>query len=518
MERRDATTADTGLGHDPNDYKRSGSDVYVSDPTGATSTRGARKGQVKWVRYRRMSSLGDITPEPLIRWKNRHIAYGMTLLESPMPFDITEKTFWDSIVDKAEQISGANLAADRGTHIHEMCARASLWWIEHGNERWEHLIEGGDEVGIDRDATLRAVHGFRLLCTELGWEPVKVEAKIVNDELEAAGTVDYIVRSGDAYFVIDLKGSKKLRPSYGCQIMGYGRGVPYRTEDDTRLPMPWPLEDYGYIVKFDREQLVETGDCDWTVHRVDFADAEELLRLVDDVAHRTSPDAAAAMFGDAPHYQLSHTSIAVEAAESPVDAAETVTAETVAARFVSLSGADTGRVRELRIERGVAEDDYAAVLDIINEVDPFQHDAGTGNLDRFTATPPEPVANELVVEEGDPANPNAVGLLNTRFEQLPANQQATIRDYVTEVGNLSISQNPSVRRFNLGAALVKIVDAVGTDDFASYVEGIEDYVGVKFADAGPLGSSALLEAANDLADGHLAVVWDEAGVRLCVHT
>ena len=186
----------------PGDFKRKGVDgaPYVSDPDGAVVKSGARKGEPKWKLYGRPSSLGKKLGDSyrLSLYQRRMVAKGFAvapnLLEQAAPLvDLTNddaefRTIGDAVVAAAERAAKASLAADRGTHGHALTE-------DHDREgdpiaRMEH----GETLGIPTPSQHALVEAWRQVLDRYGLEVLATEAKVVNDALRVAGTLDRIVR------------------------------------------------------------------------------------------------------------------------------------------------------------------------------------------------------------------------------------------------------------------------------------------------------------------------------------
>jgi len=303
----------------PGDFKRKGVDgaPYVSDPDGAVVKSGARKGEPKWKLYGRPSSLGKKLGDSyrLSLYQRRMVAKGFAvapdLLEQAAPLvDLTNddaefRTIGDAVVAAAERAAKASLAADRGTHGHALTE-------DHDREgdpiaRMEH----GETLGIPTPSQHALVEAWRQVLDRYGLEVLATEAKVVNDALRVAGTLDRIVRLtrdltfGDVtlpaglVLVLDIK-TGKLRlandgtiaywSDYAIQTYAYATAVPYDTTTEARTAWPWQVStDWALICHLDVKAAID-GEARASLVLVDLAAGRhgaELVAAVDAWEART---------------------------------------------------------------------------------------------------------------------------------------------------------------------------------------------------------------------------------------
>ena len=269
----------------PGDFKRDAREgVYVSDPTGDTVKSGKRKGEIKWVRYGRPSSLGKQAENTynLQRWNERQLAYGMTL-----PDDLLESLLvalgetepdsdaWgdaaDAVIARAKALAGASDAADRGTHMHAVVEDDSL------ERNWVARAEAGEDMGIPAAVQEAMLEAWRLMLIAYGLRILCVERRVVHDGWRQAGTLDavcilerditFVLPDGElvvlevgTVVVLDLK-TGKLRTragkskidegywqSYAVQVAAYAGAVPYDCDTDTRTEWEYEIDQRWAII------------------------------------------------------------------------------------------------------------------------------------------------------------------------------------------------------------------------------------------------------------------------------
>ena len=256
-------------------FLRNTQDVpFVTDPTGAVVKSGDRKGQPKRLAYGSPSGRGKQIENAhnLLKWGERRIVLGLGLdlaliadcarVAQLDPESDEYREAADRVVVRAKEAAQANLAADRGTHVHSL-----LEAVEEGRD-WVHLAERGEIVGIPVDVQHRLAAAWRAMLDRNGLTVLVTEASCVDDAWRLAGTLDNIVRCtkplrfalvtgevvvipADTVLILDKKTSKKRLgrdgsvqwwSSYAIQIASYAQSVPYDTETETRGEWPWPID------------------------------------------------------------------------------------------------------------------------------------------------------------------------------------------------------------------------------------------------------------------------------------
>jgi hypothetical protein len=256
----------------PGDFKRDAREgVYVSDPTGDTVKSGKRKGEIKWVRYGRPSSLGKQAENTynLQRWNERQLAYGMTL-----PDDLLESLLvalgetepdsdaWgdaaDAVIARAKALAGASDAADRGTHMHAVTDD-----VDQGRD-WRNRAADGVALGLSIDLQAALVDCWQATMRDT-IEAVAVEAACVDDTWRLAGTLDrlgrtlrplrFVLDGGEVVdvpagivLVVDTKTGHPRRRKHAIQIASYAQSLPYDTETEQRGEWPWPIDQRHALV------------------------------------------------------------------------------------------------------------------------------------------------------------------------------------------------------------------------------------------------------------------------------
>jgi len=288
----------------PGDFRRTEQGTpQVSDPTGATTKHDGNKadllalcaevgidtpdkvtvaqlhdmlgGRPKWVSYSRPSNFGKVIEDmySIHKWDQRQQAYGFAVTPELvdragvlLTIEDRESKAWkdeaDKIVKAAKLAAKASIAADRGTHTHEL--------TEDDDEGRDIIarIEAGEQLGLDEAIQRALVGAWRNMLEVDGLEILATEATVVHDGYRAAGTLDRIARltktlrfrlitgeivelAAGTVVVLDIKtGKRRLRDngtvmywhSYAVQVVIYVGGVPYDTETDTRGEWPWQID------------------------------------------------------------------------------------------------------------------------------------------------------------------------------------------------------------------------------------------------------------------------------------
>lgn len=241
---------------------------YVSDPSGTTVASGARRGEVRRLKYGSPSGAGTLIENDvgLTKHKQRNTFLGIGMSEelreacrALVDMDHGSEAFTkaaDSIVIEADKLTRSWLAADRGTHGHLLC---ELWDKSNG-----HLIltpeqaAAGELVGLDAFTQTAVVGAWHNLLAHNGLEILAVESSCVDDRWRLAGTLDRLVRTtrplsfaraggeivtvpSGVVIVLDLKFGK-TRKAHPIQIASYAQSVPYDTETETRGEWPWEID------------------------------------------------------------------------------------------------------------------------------------------------------------------------------------------------------------------------------------------------------------------------------------
>jgi hypothetical protein len=258
-----------GLARTPGDFMRDARGIpWVANADGETIKDGSRP---KWEQYGRPSSLGkDIeNTYNLDRHNERQIVFGMLVEDGDLTnrllrlaeLDQTSseaKEAADGIVALTKRLAKANLAADRGTHMHAVTED------DDQEADWVRRSEHGEVLGVPVHVQAAMLEAWRLMCVSADLEMLAVEQRVVHDGWRQAGTLDRIVRLGrDVSFangitlpagtvlLLDVKtGKLDVTPSgvvnywhsYAVQCAVYANATPYDCATDTRSEWEWPID------------------------------------------------------------------------------------------------------------------------------------------------------------------------------------------------------------------------------------------------------------------------------------
>lgn len=221
----------------------------------------------KRVQYGRPSGLGKQIENTinLQKWSERMVALGIardsTLQnEAAKLADLDQngdefKQAADALAVKAKQVAQAHLAAERGTHHHELTED-----VDNDRDPIARM-ERGEQLGVPRHVQHALLDAWASMLTTFGLEILATEAPCVDDGWCQAGTLDRIARlTRDLRFVLpdgeivtlpagliivlDIK-TGRLRVdektgllaywlSYAVQLASYAKSVPYNTATGCR--------------------------------------------------------------------------------------------------------------------------------------------------------------------------------------------------------------------------------------------------------------------------------------------
>lgn len=270
-------TWDTPTDRTPGDFKRDQRGTpYVSHPDGDQVKTGPRKGEPKWVRYGRPSSFGkDIeNTKALERWNERQVAIGMCVPSDELtaallrlaeldPTSDEGKDAADGVVVLAKRLAKAGLAAERGTHMHQVTED------DDTDQDWLHRAERGAALDVPHHVQAAMLEAWRLMTVAYDLEVIEVEQAVVHDGYRQAGTLDRIARlrrditwaNGDitpagTVVVLDLKTGKMTRQgdrieywhSYVIQCATYAAATPYDTATDQRTAWDYEVSQQHAII------------------------------------------------------------------------------------------------------------------------------------------------------------------------------------------------------------------------------------------------------------------------------
>ncbi len=453
---------------------------YVSDPTGATvkPKRKADPPRVKRVPYGAPSSRGKQIENTynLQKWSERMVVTGLgrdlaaivdCVAVAQLEPDSDEwRAAADRLVIRLKDAAQASIAADRGTHTHALSE-------DHDEERdWIARAEAGEDLGIDRDTQAALVDAWRRMLEREGLEILAVEASCVDDRWRLAGTLDRIARCttslrfvrhggeivevpAGTVLVLDIKtgqrrtnldGSAKYWHAYAVQIASYAQSVPYDTVTETRGVWPWEVsQEHALIAHLDVLGALEGKPVD------------ELCQLVwvDLVAGREHGGETCAL-AKAWESRRDVFSIAraVEFASPEPDG--------------STGDAPTPAEGEHLIRDPLSIDSAGVEFAGIQPASDADTSAGI-------IGPPPPMVPALTPaeqhaqlatspDEGPTADPAAIALLRTRYEQLGPNGKAWFRRGGEEAMQANVSFHMSrvktVRRFELARGLTVLASTL----------------------------------------------------------
>jgi len=182
--------------------------------------------------------------------------------------DADARELLDKIAVRAKATAQAGLAADRGTHTHELTE-------DHDTEvDWIERARRGDDLGIDYGAQAALVAAWAKMLAEFDIEILATEAQCVDDVWRQAGTLDRICRlrrelrfitvTGEFVTlpagwvgILDIKtGKLRLDRSgfvsywhgYSVQLASYAQSVPYDPDTDQRGEWPWPIDQQWAVI------------------------------------------------------------------------------------------------------------------------------------------------------------------------------------------------------------------------------------------------------------------------------
>ena len=266
---------------------------YVTDPTGALTKTGERKGLPKRIAYGSPSSFGKLIENTtnLQKWGERRVVLGvgadLTLVAecaalTKLDVDSDEyKQTADRIVVAAKNAAEASLAADRGTHGHAI--------LEDDDEGrpWLDRAANGELLGIPVEAQHNIVSNWRAMLKETGLEILETEAACVDDVWKLAGTLDNTAQLGKALtfvlgggeivtipagtiLVVDKKtGQKRTNQAgaiqywhgYAIQVASYAQSVPYDTVDEERGTWGYDIsQQHALIAHIDIAAAIDGAD------------------------------------------------------------------------------------------------------------------------------------------------------------------------------------------------------------------------------------------------------------------
>jgi hypothetical protein len=245
---------------------------YVSDPSGELVKTGARRGEVKRLKYGSPSNRGrEIENDAgLVKYKQRLSLLGIGMepslatacshLADYVVGSPEFNTAADAIVVCADRLTRSSLAADRGTHGHLLCEL----WDQNPNRGCgvfcvpRDVVEAGCALGLDEATQGAVLDAWVDMLADNGLEVLAIEASCVDDRWRLAGTLDRIVRltrhltfvkaSGElvmipagTVLILDIKFGK-CRKAHPIQIASYAQSRPYDTDLEQRGEWPFTID------------------------------------------------------------------------------------------------------------------------------------------------------------------------------------------------------------------------------------------------------------------------------------
>lgn len=469
----------------------------------------------------------------------------------PQDLDDKEaKTLLDSIAVRAKNTAQAGLAADRGTHHHELTE-------DHDNEvDWINRAERGEDLGVSQPVQAALVAAWSKMLEQFDIEILAVEATCVDDLWRQAGTLDRICRlrkplrfittTGEYVElpagwvgILDLKtGKLRLDRSgfvsywhgYAVQLASYAHSVRYNPDTDERTDWEWSIDQqYAVIAHLDilaalegeavcRLVLVDleagrhagalcVAAREWEARTNVFSIPVDELAVRVPVAGQVAVSTPSAVLPEGVDIALNSASIGPA---SPV-LAETVAVpeptnapaphglaggDTEGAFASAPTGAGTANSRRKKPAPTTARDGHAA----------------RKAVDRLHTKP----------DEGAQSTPGTFATLQSHYQQLPEDAKDWVKTLSNQADAAGVpftakgDGNRTVRRFELLAALVNL--AKEQTELAPLRELVTAVIGTHdiYTDK-PLGhligSMNAIEAARfaALANGTAALTFDDDG-------
>lgn len=383
----------------------------------------------------------------LTGWERRMVALGLLarpdLLAAVAAADPADRDTLNKITEQAKEAAAASAAANLGTALHRLVERVA---------RQELAVDAVPEPW-------RAdVHAVFTALDQAGLAVVESELFVVHDQLEAAGTCDFVLADRTGRTLIgDLKTGSTT--AYGAgewavQLALYASAsAVYDPTSDQRRPMPAVDQTVAVIVH------APAGTGAATVHQLDIAAGTEALdhamwvrgwrrrkdiltpwqepdRQVEGLVHRMrqlTPQAVASLRQQWPEgvptlKQGGHTPAELGAIAAALDRVET------------------------------------------NHQQPF-NDLPVPPQPRPT-TPAPPI--EPADDEGGPLDPAAVDAIRLRWQQLDPDSRQTVdtitRQAAADGQPVSLAMRPTVRRGHIAQALI-ILAPYGPDVITAALHG-----------------------------------------------
>lgn len=249
---------------------------YVAHPTDVTK----KTGLPKRVMYGRPSGLGKQIENltNLQKWSERMEALGLVMdpalyeearALAHLDQDSSEfKDLADSIAVRAKAAAQAHLAAERGTHHHELTE-------DYDTDRDPIArMAAGESLGVPRHVQRALLDAWASMLTVLDIEILATEATCVDDAWRQAGTLDrigrlrralrFVLPGGEVVILpaglivvldiktgrlrLDDKGFVSYWRAYAVQCASYAQSRPYDPDTDTRGEWPWEVDQRWAII------------------------------------------------------------------------------------------------------------------------------------------------------------------------------------------------------------------------------------------------------------------------------
>ena len=383
----------------PGDFRRDAKGTpYVAS---VIKTVRKRNGEPYWDRYARPSSYHHQIEDGynLQKWDERNIVLGVATddelreqVRELIGGDIDDpewRSRADGMVAAAKRAAKSMIAAERGTHTHD---------ITDGTD-WLSRAEAGEDLGLPANVQQALVDEWHAMLERTGLEILTTEAKAVHDGYRCAGSIDHHARlTRPLSFVVDGevitlpaglvvvldKKTGKMQLSerdggidwwhgYAVQVSIYAGSCAYDVDAEERRDWPWPVsQDWALIAHLPVLDAL-AGEPKCTLVLVDLAKGRHAADLCKSAKqwHRSRD-----VFG------MPHESIAFSSA-SPGDVIEVPTIADPRPRLATLTDAERELVRQ-RWRWSVKgadlpESEWSALVALLDDV---ARDAGAG----FTAT------------------------------------------------------------------------------------------------------------------------------------
>jgi len=437
--------------------------------------------------YTRISSFGQQLENQfgLNKWKQRMVLLGAVDRPDLMKLASAARSNdrkLDGLVEQMMDAGGASRAANTGTAIHDVLAQ---------------IDEGTISQGDVPDEFLGPVQAWHDLLAGFGWSPVAdmVEIAVVHDRLQAAGSLDNVCRTSDGRLVVvDKKTGKSMgqRPlAYMVQLAIYATADRYDIESGVRSPLgvDQSVAYIAHIPAAGGDSALYEVDIEEGLRLADLAaqvkQAEKTAKPVTKLAPVASPLAPVASETDG---GTSTAETAVGSREDNGDANLQVRRDWLAGRLRACL--DHPMAKPLLANRWPADlpklaSDHRHTADELVEVErviaaveteieaDFTHRDPTVVPDRQDRFEPKRQQTREKPREGKRADPKSMETLKSKITDLESGRKQIVMDIAKaahESGvSISLTQRPSVRRFEIARLLMMLVEDWPDADVATAV-------------------------------------------------